>query len=72
MVDLQTQIRVTAEGAGVTVKTLTTFLVLYYDTRIIRSHKLALLAFAVGQLAYSCTLLLVYVVSCGAALLSPK
>ncbi|KAF9489875.1 Rft-1-domain-containing protein [Pleurotus eryngii] len=61
---LRTDIRVRAEGLSVTLKSVTTFLILYFshhshlasDTR-----EYALLAYAFGQLAYSITLALSYV-----------
>ena len=56
MTQLQTRVRIRAEGLGITFKTTVTFLVLLYD-----SKKWALLAFAAGQFAYASSLLLVYV-----------
>lgn len=52
MAELRTGVRVRAEGLGITAKTLVTFLVLLYDTWREADGKLALLAFAGGQLAY--------------------
>jgi oligosaccharide translocation protein RFT1 len=61
MSELRTGIRVRAEGLGVLSKTVLAFLLLLYDSRIEKSPgKLALFAFAVGQLAYASVLLLVY------------
>ncbi|KAL4261502.1 Oligosaccharide translocation protein RFT1 [Pleurotus pulmonarius] len=60
---LRTDIRVRAEGLGVTLKSVTTFLILYFSHH---SHitgdarQYALLAYAFGQLAYSITLTLSY------------
>ncbi|KAK7470211.1 Oligosaccharide translocation protein rft1 [Stygiomarasmius scandens] len=54
MTELKTHVRVRAEGAGITCKTLVTFIVLVLDAR--HEHRgskdLALVAFALGQLAY--------------------
>jgi oligosaccharide translocation protein RFT1 len=61
MSELRTGVRVRAEGLGITAKTLVTFLVLLYDTRSNASGKLALLAFAGGQLAYGTFVLGTYV-----------
>ncbi|KAF4586492.1 Oligosaccharide translocation protein rft1 [Pleurotus pulmonarius] len=60
---LRTDIRVRAEGLGVTLKSVATFLILYFSHH---SHiagdarQYALLAYAFGQLAYSITLALSY------------
>ncbi|KII90286.1 hypothetical protein PLICRDRAFT_108790 [Plicaturopsis crispa FD-325 SS-3] len=55
MGELRTEVRVRAEGWGVVVKTLTTFAVMFYDAK-----ELALVAFALGQLAYAVTVLAIY------------
>ncbi|CAK5280946.1 unnamed protein product [Mycena citricolor] len=72
MVEMKTHIRVRAEGAGVMFKTLITFLVLFCDSRFVLDGKLALAAFALGQLAYALTLLVVYVGHFGIAALFPQ
>ncbi|KAM6501853.1 Rft-1 domain containing protein [Amanita muscaria] len=61
MSELRTDIRVRAEGLGVTMKTIVTFLVLYHDSRQGTPGSLALLAFALGQLSYSVSLVTKYV-----------
>jgi oligosaccharide translocation protein RFT1 len=62
MSQLETGVRVRAEGLGVTIKTLSTFALLYLGS----SHKIpALVAFALGQLAYACTVLSIYVIHYG-------
>lgn len=56
-----TRIRVRAEGIGIMSKTMTTCLVLWYDSRKGRwSGELALLAFAAGQLAYGASVFAAY------------
>lgn len=59
MVELKTDVRVRAEGLGITTKSLATLAILYLDAR--RGHDdLALIAFAAGQLAYALTVWVVY------------
>lgn len=65
MAELRTGVRVRAEGLGITAKTLVTFLVLLYDTWRGADGKLALLAFAGGQLAYGTFVLGTYIVYYG-------
>jgi oligosaccharide translocation protein RFT1 len=72
MSELRTDVRVKAEGLGVTGKTIVTFLVLYYDSKQGANGDLALLAFALGQLSYSICVLLKYVNSYGMQSLRPK
>ena len=61
MGEVLTGIRVRAEGIGITSKTTTTCLILWYDSRIgPRSGEFALLAFAAGQLAYGVFVFAVY------------
>ena len=61
MTGLQTNIRVRAEGSGVILKPIVIILVLLYDTHIqYGDGRLALVAFALGQLAYAATLFCVY------------
>ncbi|KAH6904536.1 RTF domain-containing protein [Coprinopsis sp. MPI-PUGE-AT-0042] len=52
MTQLKTDVRVRAEGLGITFKSLTTFLILVYDTRL-GTGSLPLIAFAAGQVVYS-------------------
>ncbi|KAF8797724.1 RTF domain-containing protein [Phlegmacium glaucopus] len=61
MADLKTGIRVRAEGLGITSKSLTTFLLLVYNTSRAKGEDLALIAFAAGQLMYSMVMFLVYI-----------
>jgi hypothetical protein len=68
MVQLKTNVRVRAEGCGITAKSIVTFLVLLAD----KGGSLALLAFATGQLAYSLACLVVYLVYFGMARLKPQ
>lgn len=56
-----------AEGFGITAKSVTTFVVLYFG-----SADLALVGFALGQLVYSLVMLAAYVVYLGFAPLQPK
>jgi len=61
MVQLKTNVRVKAEGTGIMIKSIVTFLVLLYDAgKVDGKGKLALLAFALGQLAYSVACWMVY------------
>jgi oligosaccharide translocation protein RFT1 len=71
MVDLKTNVRVRAEGLGITAKSILTFLILLYDSRE-GSGDFALVAFAVGQLAYSVVMFLTYTVSFGWGVIQPK
>ncbi|KIM40692.1 hypothetical protein M413DRAFT_72866 [Hebeloma cylindrosporum] len=64
MVDLKTNVRVRAEGLGITAKSILTFLILLYDSRA-GTGDFALVAFAVGQMAYSIVMFLTYTVSFG-------
>ena len=52
MLELKTNVRVRAEGLGITAKSFVTFLVLFADARR-GQDTLALVAFALGQLAYA-------------------
>ncbi|ESK86237.1 oligosaccharide translocation protein rft1 [Moniliophthora roreri MCA 2997] len=61
MTELKTHVRVRAEGIGITMKAIVTFLILFCD----QGGDLALLAFAFGQLAYGTTVLLLYLFSYG-------
>ena len=72
MSELRTDIRVKAEGLGVTTKTVTTFLILHYASRRRPAGNLALLAFALGQLSYSVCLLAKYINAYGIKLLVPQ
>ncbi|KAJ7722286.1 Rft protein-domain-containing protein [Mycena maculata] len=69
--EMKTGIRVGAEGAGITFKTFVTFLVLFYDSQAGLKGYLALMAFAMGQLSYSLSLLLVYLSHYGFSALFP-
>ncbi|KAF9269362.1 Rft-1-domain-containing protein [Marasmius fiardii PR-910] len=60
MIELKTGIRVRAEGAGITLKTIVTFLVLLYDYTNRPKRDLALLSFALGQLAYGTCVFVIY------------
>jgi len=71
MVDLKTSVRVRAEGLGITAKSILTFLILLYDSRE-GSGDFALVAFAVGQLAYSIVMFFTYTISFGWGVLRPK
>jgi oligosaccharide translocation protein RFT1 len=73
MGELRTIVRVRAEGLGITAKTLVTFLVLVYDARrnSDAEGRLALLAFAFGQLAYSSAVLATYAADAGYVTLLP-
>ena len=72
MVQLKTNIRVKAEGVGITAKSMVTFLVLLYDVRKADGQgELALLAFALGQLAYSFACWVVYLGYLGVSPLRP-
>lgn len=72
MSQLRTGVRVTAEGLGITSKTLVTFLVLLYDKRSGAQGALALLAFAGGQLAHGAVVLLTYMVYFGPRNMWPR
>ncbi|KAK7035777.1 Rft protein-domain-containing protein [Favolaschia claudopus] len=72
MAESKTHIRVSAEGMGVTLKTCVTYAVLLYDSAAKLDGRLALLAFALGQLSYSLVLLLVYLSHYGISVLFPK
>ncbi|KAF8558427.1 Rft-1-domain-containing protein [Imleria badia] len=60
MGEVRTDVRVRAEGLGIIVKTITTYLILLYDNKSGYSGELALMAFALGQLAYSAAVFWVY------------
>jgi hypothetical protein len=73
MSKLQTNIRVRAEGSGIILKPIVIILVLLYDTYIQNGDgHLALVAFALGQLAYAATLFCVYRFHYGAISFMPK
>ncbi|KAG5340632.1 hypothetical protein C0989_000989 [Termitomyces sp. Mn162] len=65
MAELRTEVRVKAEGLGITSKTVVTFLVLVYGLRWGGEGSLALIAFAGGQLAYGTAVLATYVAAYG-------
>ena len=72
MAELQTNVRVRAEGLGITGKSLTTFLLLLYNTRRGKDDDLALVAFAAGQLMYGLVVLFVYIAHFGDQRMWPK
>ncbi|OJA11584.1 hypothetical protein AZE42_01937 [Rhizopogon vesiculosus] len=65
MGEVRTGVRVRAEGLGITCKTLVTYLVLLYDSTRPDPGDFALVAFALGQLAYSAIVFLSYVYQMG-------
>ncbi|KAF8966965.1 Rft protein-domain-containing protein [Flammula alnicola] len=71
MVELKTGVRVRSEGLGITSKSITTFLILLYDSKKGRGD-LALVAFAFGQLMYSLVMFATYIVYLGAGYMRPK
>ncbi|KAJ7771594.1 Rft protein-domain-containing protein [Mycena metata] len=71
MSEMKTHVRVRAEGMGITMKTFVTFIVLLYDSKAQLDGDLALIAFAMGQLAYSLCLLVVYLSHYGLSALLP-
>jgi O-antigen/teichoic acid export membrane protein len=73
MSELQTNIRVRAEGLGIILKPIVITLVLLYDAHIQNGDgHLALVAFALGQLAYAVTIFWVYRFHYGATSFIPK
>lgn len=72
MAELKTGVRVRAEGLGITSKSLTTFLLLFYNTRRGKDDDLALVAFAAGQLMYSVVMFFVYTAHIGDQHMWPK
>ncbi|KAG6379086.1 Rft protein-domain-containing protein [Boletus reticuloceps] len=60
MGEVRTDARVKAEGLGIIVKTIITYLILLYDDNRRHLGELALIAFALGQLAYSATVFWTY------------
>ncbi|KAF8966969.1 Rft protein-domain-containing protein [Flammula alnicola] len=71
MVELKTGVRVRSEGLGITSKSITTFLILLYDSKKGRGD-LALVAFAFGQLMYSLVMFATYIAYLGAGYMRPK
>ncbi|KAF8154062.1 Rft protein-domain-containing protein [Crassisporium funariophilum] len=69
--ELKTGVRVRAEGLGITSKSLTTFLILFYDATY-GQDDLALVAFATGQLVYSVVMFATYVAHFGSQHMRPK
>ncbi|KAG2061339.1 Rft-1-domain-containing protein [Suillus hirtellus] len=65
MGEVRTGVRVRAEGLGITCKTLVTYLVLLYDSTRPDSGEFALVAFALGQFAYSSVVFVSYVYQMG-------
>ncbi|KAH7889871.1 Rft protein-domain-containing protein [Phlebopus sp. FC_14] len=61
MGEVRTGIRVRAEGAGISTKTLVTYAILLYERKSLSgSGPLALIAFALGQLSYSIVVFIIY------------
>ena len=71
MTNLQTNVRVRAEGLGITFKSVSTFLVLFYDAKNGKGD-MALLAFALGQLMYSIVIFATYITLLGPGHMRPK
>jgi oligosaccharide translocation protein RFT1 len=70
MGELQTDARVKAEGAAIVCKTLVTFLILLYDSRLGHVQgEYSLMAFAIGQLVYGTCILGLYMYHYGSATL---
>lgn len=65
MGEVRTGARVRAEGLGITCKTLVTYIVLLYDSTRPDSGEFALVAFALGQFAYSSVVFFSYVYQMG-------
>jgi len=63
--------RVRAEGLGITIKSLATFLILLFDSKV-GNGNLALIAFAVGQLLYSVAVLMTYLFYFGLTTMHPN
>jgi len=63
--------RVRAEGLGITIKSIATFLVLLFDSKV-GNGNLALIAFALGQLLYSITVLTTYLLYFGLTTMHPN
>lgn len=72
MAELKTGVRVRAEGLGITSKSLTTFLLLFYNASGEEDDDLALVAFAAGQLMYSAVMFFVYISHFGDQYMWPK
>ena len=72
MTELKMGVRVRAEGLGITSKSLTTFLFLFYNTTRGKDDDLALVAFAAGQLMYSVVMFSVYIAYFGDQHMLPK
>lgn len=71
MTTLTMHARVRAEGLGITIKSIATFLVLLFDSKI-GNGNFALIAFALGQLLYSVTVLTTYLLYFGMATIHPN
>ncbi|EPQ55804.1 Rft-1-domain-containing protein [Gloeophyllum trabeum ATCC 11539] len=73
MGELRTNVRVRAEAVGVIGKAMTTFLLLFIDSkRQSDEEKLSLVAFAMGQLMYAILVLIMYLVEYPMSLSGPK
>lgn len=71
MTRLKTSVRVRAEGLGITIKSIITFLILFYDSKSDQGT-LALVAFAVGQLSYSLAMMVAYICYFGPKVMFPR
>src|SRR5258705_327179 len=71
MTRLKTSVRVRAEGLGITLKSIMTFLILLYDSKCDQGA-LALIAFAMGQLFYSLAMIVAYIFYFGPSVMLPK
>jgi oligosaccharide translocation protein RFT1 len=73
MSEMQTGVRIRAEGVALIGKPVCTFLVLFYDSRVrSRETQLGLMAFAMGQLTYGILMFGMYLAHYGKVLLWPK
>ncbi len=71
MTRLKTSVRVRAEGLGITLKNITTFLILFHDSKNDQGD-LALIAFAMGQLIYSLAMIVAYTYYFGPTVIFPE
>jgi len=70
MTRLKTSVRVRAEGLGIILKNITTFLILFHDSKNDQGD-LALVAFAMGQLIYSLAMIVAYMYYFGPTVIFP-
>jgi oligosaccharide translocation protein RFT1 len=71
MTRLKMSVRVRAEGLGITLKSITTFLILLYDSKS-NQGDLALVAFAIGQLHYGLAMMVAYMYYLGPTVMFPR